>query len=92
MRMKPENYTRLSPAAKKLYDNPRFEFSIVTDGEHAGMMRVSGWKKRRNATQRAQKPTASARNAKHAAIPSPESRRLKKRAARGTSTTTSTIR
>lgn len=45
MRMKPENYTRLSPAAKKLYDNPRFEFSIVTDGEHAGMMRVSGWKK-----------------------------------------------
>lgn len=45
MRMKPENYTMLSPAAKKLYDNPKFEFSIVTDGEHAGMMRVSGWKK-----------------------------------------------
>lgn len=45
MKMKPENYNRLSSAAKKLYDNPKFEFSIVTDGEHAGMMRVSGWKK-----------------------------------------------
>lgn len=45
MRMKPENYAKLSPAAKMLYDDPRFEFSIVTDGEHAGMMRVSGWKK-----------------------------------------------
>lgn len=45
MRMKPENYTRLSPAAKKLYDDHRFEFSIVTDGEHAGRMRISGLKK-----------------------------------------------
>lgn len=43
--MKPENYAKLTPAAKKLYDDHRFEFSIVTDGEHAGMMRVSGWKK-----------------------------------------------
>lgn len=45
MRMKPENYTKLSIAAQKLYDDHRFEFPIVTDGEHAGMMRVSGWKK-----------------------------------------------
>lgn len=70
--MKPENYAKLSASARKLYDDHRFEFSIVTDGENAGMMRVSGWKKRRNATKRAQKPTASARNAKSAAMPSPE--------------------
>ena len=44
MRMKTENYEKLSTAAKRLYDDTRFEFSIVTDGEHAGMMRVGGWK------------------------------------------------
>lgn len=42
MRMKPENYAKLSTTAKRLYDDTRFEFSIVTSGEHAGMMRVSG--------------------------------------------------
>lgn len=45
MRMKPENYMRVSPAAKKLYDNPKFEFEIVTSGENAGKMGIYGWKK-----------------------------------------------
>lgn len=45
MRMKPENYLRLSTAARKLYDNPKFEFEIVTSGEHAGMLHVIGWMK-----------------------------------------------
>ena len=43
--MKPENYAKLSPAAKKLYDNPKFEFEILTSGEHAGMLHVIGWVK-----------------------------------------------
>lgn len=45
MRMKPENYAKLSSAAKKLYDNPKFEFEIVTSGENAGKMGIYGWKK-----------------------------------------------
>lgn len=45
MRMKPENYLRLSTAARRLYDNPKFEFEIVTSGEHAGMLHVIGWQK-----------------------------------------------
>lgn len=45
MRMKPENYLRLSTAARRLYDNPKFEFEIVTSGEHAGMLHVIGWMK-----------------------------------------------
>lgn len=43
--MKPENCAKLSPAAKKLYDNPKFEFEILTSGEHAGMLHVIGWVK-----------------------------------------------
>lgn len=45
MRMKPENYMRLSTAAKRLYDNPKFQFEIVTSGENAGKMGIYGWKK-----------------------------------------------
>lgn len=45
MVMKPENYAKLSPAAKALYDNPKFEFEIVNSGEHAGMLHVIGWTK-----------------------------------------------
>ena len=43
--MKPENYAKLSASARKLYNDHRFEFSIVTDGENAGRMRISGLKK-----------------------------------------------
>lgn len=43
--MKPENYAKLTNAAKKLYDNPKFEFEIVTSGAHAGMLHVIGWMK-----------------------------------------------
>lgn len=43
--MKPANYAKLTPAAKKLYDNPKFKFEIVTDGKNAGKMGVYGWKK-----------------------------------------------
>lgn len=43
--MKPENYAKLSTAAKKLYDNHKFDFEIVTSGEHAGMLHVIGWTK-----------------------------------------------
>ena len=43
--MKPENYAKLSQAAKKLYDTPKFEFEILTSGEHAGMLHVIGWVK-----------------------------------------------
>lgn len=45
MVMKPENYAKLSPAAKALYDNPKFVFEIVNSGEHAGMLHVIGWTK-----------------------------------------------
>lgn len=43
--MKPENYAKLSPAAKKLYDNPKFKFEVFTDGVNAGKIGIYGWKK-----------------------------------------------